>query len=86
MSLIRTQIYLTSEQRDTLKETANRQHVSLSELMRQMVDENIQHLGAKVSKRKQPSFIGIGASGLTDLSINHDKYIAEAIAQEHDIR
>ena len=86
MSMVKTQIYLTQEQRETLKKTAHWQHVSISGLIRQMVDENIQHLGAKVSRRKMPSFIGIGASGLTDVSENVDKYVGEAIAKQHHIR
>ncbi len=86
MSLVKTQVYLESEQQKFLKKLAKQKHVSLSELMRQLLGEHIQHLGARVFRRKEPSFIGIGASGLTDVSVNHDKYIGEAIAQEHNIR
>ena len=86
MSMVKTQVYLTTEQRKTLAQEAKKQNISLSELMRQMVDDRIQHLGAKVFRRKLPSFIGIGASGITDGSVNHDKYIGEAIAKEHNIR
>ncbi len=86
MSLVKTPIYLTLEQRETLKGEAKDQHVSLSERIRQILDERIQYLGTRVKKRKIASFIGIGKSGLTDVSVNHDKYLGEAIAKEHNIR
>jgi len=79
MSLVKTQIYITPELRESLKEEAEEQHVSFSELVREILDERIQHLGAKVPRRKMASFIGIGESDLKDLSVNHDKYICEAI-------
>jgi hypothetical protein len=88
VSLVKTQVYLEAEQRKVLKELAKRRHVSLSGLIREAMEQyiSIHKIASGRTPRKRPSFIGIGSSGLTDVSINHDKYIGEAIAEEHGIR
>ncbi len=88
MSLVKTQIYLESEQQKMLKKLATQEHVSLSSLIRNTMDRYISlfKIATEKKQRKSLSIIGIGASGLTDVSENHDKYVGEAIAKEHNIR
>ncbi len=87
MSLAKTQVYLKSDQQRTLKKLAKREHVSVSGLIRQLVDEYISL--AKICSDKTPqkrlSIIGIGDCGPADVSENHDKYVGEAIAEQHNI-
>jgi hypothetical protein len=88
MSLVKTQIYLEVEQQKILKDLAKQEHISFSGLIRQTIDQYIAlfKIATDRKPRKKLSIIGIGASGLTDVSENHDKYVGEAIAKEHNIR
>ncbi len=88
MSLVKTQIYLEVEQQKILKDLAKQEHISFSGLIRQTIDQYITlfKIATDRKPRKKLSIIGIGASGLTDVSENHDKYVGEAIAKEHNIR
>lgn len=79
--MIRTQIQLTEEQSQTLKELAQEQGVSLAELIRQSIDNFIRARNQPTSdekRRRALSIIGIASSGVTDLATNHDYYLAEA--------
>jgi hypothetical protein len=88
MALVKTQIYLEAEQQKILKDLARQEHVSFSGLVRDAMDRYISlfKIATEKKQRKSLSIIGIGASGLTDVSENHDKYVGEAIAKEHNIR
>jgi hypothetical protein len=88
MSLVKTQIYLEVEQQKILKDLAKQESISFSGLIRQTIDQYIAlfKIATDRKPRKKLSIIGIGASGLTDVSENHDKYVGEAIAKEHNIR
>ena len=88
MSLAKTQVYLESEQKKILKKLAKQENISLSELVRQTIDQHLAlfKIATDTRPRKPLSITGIGASGLTDISENHDKYVGEAIAMEHNIR
>lgn len=69
------QIYLREGQLEALRALAQRREQSIAELVRQSVDQ----LLINVSAEENPLFdiIGIGDSGLGDVSINHDHYLAE---------
>lgn len=80
---------LTEEQVATLNALAEEQNVSLNDLIRQSIDYYIYAL-PKLSPPQIPweervrrgfSVIGIAATEETDLSINHDKYLAEIYGQ-----
>ncbi len=79
--MIRTQIQLTEKQSRTLKTMAMERGVSVAELIRQSVDNFIRSANQPtLDERRQRalSVVGIAASGETDLSTNHDYYLAEA--------
>lgn len=75
------QVYLRPEQIASLRAVAERRQVSVAELIRQGVDRVL----ADVPAEEDPlwNIIGIMDGGPSDLAENHDKYIAEMIAQEN---
>lgn len=82
--MVRTQIQLTEEQLRTLKRLAEKESVSMAELIRRSVDYYIATTSeSPVEERKQRllSVIGIGSSGISDIGVNHDKYLAEIYAE-----
>jgi predicted DNA-binding protein len=82
--MIRTQIQLTEEQSRTLKSLAARRGVPVAELIRQSVDSYIRSstgLDDQERRRRAIAAVGKFRSGQTDVSINHDRYLAEAYAR-----
>ena len=78
--MYRTQIQLREDQAKTLKEMAAEYDVSVAELIRQSIDMLIEsnHELTPTKKREQAAtLVGIATSGVTDLSTNHDQYLAE---------
>lgn len=78
--MYRTQIQLREDQSKKLKEMAAEYNVSVAELIRQSVDMLIQSGDelTKAEKRKRAaSIVGLYKSDVTDLAVNHDKYLAE---------
>ncbi len=87
--MIRTQIQLTEEQYRFLRETAAEYNVSMAELIRRGVDllaEQQQKPDREELERRALAMIGIARDieGATDVSINHDKYLAEIYAEIGD--
>ncbi|GAB4411344.1 MAG: hypothetical protein Fur0044_05310 [Anaerolineae bacterium] len=79
--MIRTQIQLTEEQSQTLKEMAQERGVSMAELIRQSIENFIRarnQLTREEKRRKALAIMGQFSSGVSDLSTNHDQYLAEA--------
>ncbi|MCK6627221.1 MAG: ribbon-helix-helix domain-containing protein [Anaerolineae bacterium] len=79
--MIRTQIQLTEEQSRTLKEMAQERGVSMAELIRQSIENFIRarnQLTREEKRRKALAIMGQFSSGVSDLSTNHDQYLAEA--------
>ena len=79
--MIRTQIQLTEEQAQALKMLAAKEGHSVAELVRQSVDELIRkRVGISVDERRRRAIAAIGRfrSGQSDVSTDHDKYLAEA--------
>jgi len=79
--MIRTQIQLTEEQSRRVKEVAERENVSMAEIIRQAVDHWIATYGDMLTaerKRRALSIVGRFSSGVSDLAENHDAYLAEA--------
>ena len=78
--MIRTQIQLTEEQSNSLKQLAEQDNVSIAELVRRSIDSYLQErqfISPEERKQRLLSVIGIGNSGVPDLGSNHDKYLAE---------
>ena len=79
--MIRTQVQLTEEQVKALKEIAARKKVSMAEIIRQAIDNTIHsetEMPYEERCRRALEVMGKFRSGKTDISINHDKYLAEA--------
>lgn len=79
--MIRTQIQLTEEQSRKVKEVAQREDISMAEVIRRAVDHWIATYGdmsRAERKRRALSAMGRFSSGVGDLAENHDSYLAEA--------
>jgi hypothetical protein len=82
--MIRTQVQLTESQMKALRQASAETGKSVAELIRQGVDRYL-------AGRNQPSreerirrairAAGRFSSGVSDVSVNHDKYLAEAYLQ-----
>jgi hypothetical protein len=78
--MIRTQIQVTEKQMKSLKTMALEQGVSVAELIRRSIDSFIQSpkvLSDEERIQRALSVIGKFHSGLSDVSVNHDKYLDE---------
>jgi len=79
--MIRTQIQLTEEQSQEIKSIAEREDLSMAELIRRAVDDWLARYGDAVSQAKKEralAVVGRYRSGLSDVAENHDEYLAEA--------
>jgi Ribbon-helix-helix protein, copG family len=76
--MVRTQIQLTSEQLHTLRRIAAERGVSLASLIREAVDQMV--AGADPDDRWDRALASVGryASGLGDLSEDHDRHLDDA--------
>jgi hypothetical protein len=87
--MIRTIVQLTEEQHRVLKELAAEYHVSVSEMVRRGVDALAQYKPKTRSReeirRRAMVWVGIARDreGVSDLSVNHDKYLEEIYAEEN---
>ena len=80
--MIRTQVQLTEEQAQALRNLASARQVSVAELIRQSVDALIQSSGevdAEERRRRAIAAAGRFHSGASDISAKHDEYLAEAL-------
>jgi len=78
--VIRTQVQLSEQQVQVLKEMAIKREASMAELIRQAIDRWIETEGVvskEERKRRAKAAVGQFHSGLGDLAENHDKYLAE---------
>ena len=79
--MIRTQIQLTEEQSQEIKSIAEREDLSMAELIRRAVDDWLARYGDAVSQAKKEralAVVGRFRSGLSDVAENHDEYLAES--------
>ncbi|MBC8497339.1 MAG: CopG family transcriptional regulator [Anaerolineales bacterium] len=84
--MIRTQIQLTEEQHKFLREKAAEYNVSMAELVRRGVNLLAQQQpkpdrAELIRRAKALAGIATDIDGATDVSINHDKYLAEIYAE-----
>ncbi len=78
--MIRTQVQLTEEQIEWLRQKANERKISISQIIREGV-EFLKEREMKVNKDKRKKaleLIGRFSSGLSDVSVRHDRYLGEA--------
>ncbi|MGI5837935.1 MAG: ribbon-helix-helix protein, CopG family [Chloroflexota bacterium] len=76
--MVRTQIQLTEEQSQTLRELAAREGISVAELIRRSVDRLIEELEQDEKWRRALSIVGRFDAGPEDVSENHDNYLVES--------
>ena len=78
--MIRTQIQLTEKQAEALHEISRRTDTSVAELVRQSVDiylKSQRQPDREEQVRRALSALGKYSSGRGDVSVNHDRYLAE---------
>jgi Ribbon-helix-helix protein, copG family len=80
--MVRTQIQLTEQESEALKEAARRSGVSVAELIRQSVDRFLEQTTTRapagVGRLAALQVVGRFNSGLTDVSARFDDYLDEA--------
>jgi hypothetical protein len=84
VGMIRTQVQLTESQMKALRQASAETGKSVAELIRQGVDQFLAARNDLSDEERIERAIRVGSrfsSGLTDVSVNHDKYLAEAFAQ-----
>ena len=80
--MIRTQIQITEEQAAILRAMSAERHRPVAELIRMSIDSFLQRESGVSADRKRARAKGATgrfASGLADISSEHDKYLSEAI-------
>lgn len=73
MAMTRTQIYLTEEQREHIQRLAETEHKSMAEVIREAIEEHIIQQASTEDPLR--SIIGLGASGIANGSVHHDRDI-----------
>ena len=84
ISIIRTQVQLTEAQSKLLKEMARRENTSMAALIRQAINYWLPTIGAvsmEERRRRALAVIGRFHSGKSDISEQHDDYLAEAYGE-----
>jgi hypothetical protein len=78
--VVRTQVYLKPTQHRALRRAAARQGVSMTELLRRLVDRYLARPSARpdFTKEEVMSFVGLGETGRSDISEQHDEALQEA--------
>jgi hypothetical protein len=77
-NMIRTQVYLTEEQARDIKDRARRERRPDAEVIRELIDAGRRHTQpskAKPVTEMLKKLEGLGLTGPTDLSTNHDDYL-----------
>jgi predicted DNA-binding ribbon-helix-helix protein len=79
---VRTQVYLEERQYERLREEAFKQRLSLSELLRRIIEQAFfgERGGAPLDRsrlrEKALGFVGKGHDPKPDVARNHDRYLA----------
>ena len=79
--MIRTQIQLTEEQARELKRRAAARGVSMATLIREAVDRALGSDDDARRRERAVAAIGGFRSGRTDVSAEHDRYLADALSE-----
>jgi Ribbon-helix-helix protein, copG family len=87
--MVRTQVQLTENQLKALRHASAETGKSIAELIRLGVEQYLAGRNDVSREERIERAIRVGSrfsSGLTDVSVNHDKYLAEAFAQTESAR
>lgn len=76
--MVRKTIRLTDTQAKRLKELAQRERTSVSELIRRGVDILLETDARQEARRRAAEAVGLFSSGDHDVSSRHDEYLAKA--------
>lgn len=81
--MIRTQIRLTEEQVERLKELARTGNKSMAGIIREALDQFLENRGPGDCTLRRQAFgvAGKYRCGLNDISIAHDKYLEDAFGK-----
>ena len=84
MNLQRTQIYLEKPLHQALRREAQRQGISLAELIRRLVKQYLSRRSSipLLEKDEYMSIVGLDRSGLSDVSERHDQYLRETLSRK----
>jgi hypothetical protein len=76
------QIYLEERQTYALRRLADQENTSVSDLIRRSIDL----LLSQLPPESDPAYhiIGLGYSGIADLGLRHDEYLAQDIEGERE--
>ncbi len=80
--MIRTQIQLTPEQAAMLRGLAERDGVSLSEVVRRLVEQTARSISRASGEERRARAVAVAgrfSSGRHDVSAEHDRHLSEAI-------
>ncbi len=78
--MVRTQIPLTAHQAEALRQISAETRKSIAELIRQSVELYLRARQGPTREelvKRAASVIGMSSSGLSDVGVNHDRYLAE---------
>jgi len=82
--IARTMLYLDAEQLDLLKERARAERLSVTELIRRLVRQYLgQPVVGRVPGDAWARLVGLGASGQSEVSDQHDRALGDALSREH---
>ena len=82
--MVRTQIQLTEQQAEMLRNLALREDVSIAELIRRSINNYFRvakQPSLEEKKRRSLEVVGKYSSGHGDVSQNHDQYLANIYAE-----
>jgi len=86
MTMVRTQVQIEAEQHRRLKAEAYRRSMSMSAVVRELLAEKLadaQERRRTEAESAWEAFIGCGNDTAADVSVNHDKYLAEILHESH---
>jgi hypothetical protein len=83
MTRVRTQVYLEREQHQWLRKEAQDRDVSMTELLRRILADYARERRLSPPREVLAGITKLGDSGAADVAVEHDRYLAEIIADEH---
>ena len=81
--MVRTQVYFNEEQHRALRQAARREGISMTALLRRLVERELLRKPPKrgYSKEAIMAFIGLGSAEPADTSERHDEALDEAFRE-----